>query len=269
VHALGGKDLARVCQQVSEQAPGIRCPVGAAVSTPAASTLSHYYQKIVHTVPPFYAGADDEAERLLLSCYRSSFDEVWREEGADDTLARSRRGRRLRWGFGWQSGSPETAKDARRPPSYSCAVPLLGAGVRGVPLDVAVRVAARAAAAWSRAQSASGPTCAGDKRAGTTLVGARERQRQSEGGSERQRQREGGSCGLSPFFPSSSSSASSLDTSPTGDEAASVLLFGIVDAQVVRELEAALAAEFEGAGEGGVEREPESVSTDSFKRFDA
>ena len=246
VHALGGKDLARVCQQVSEQAPGIRCPVGAAVSTPAASTLSHYYQKIVHTVPPFYAGADDEAERLLLSCYRSSFDQVWREEGADDTLARSRRGRRLRWDFGWQSGLPEDVR-------WSCAVPLLGAGVRGVPLDVAVRVAARAAAAWSRAQSARGPTCAGDARAGTTLVGARERQRQ--------RQREGGS------FPSSSS-ASSLENSPTGDEAASVLLFGVVDAEVVRELEAALAAELEGAGEAGVEREPESVSTDSFKRFD-
>ncbi len=245
VHALGGKDLARVCQQVSEQAPGIRCPVGAAVSTPAASTLSHYYQKIVHTVPPFYAGADDEAERLLLSCYRSSFDQVWREEGAD-TLARSRRGRRLRWDFGWQSGLSEDVR-------WSCAVPLLGAGVRGVPLDVAVRVAARAAAAWSRAQSARGPTCAGDARAGTTLVGARERQRQ--------RQREGGS------FPSSSS-ASSLENSPTGDEAASVLLFGVVDAEVVRELEAALAAELEGAGEAGVEREPESVSTDSFKRFD-
>jgi hypothetical protein len=47
-----------------------------------------------------------------------------------------------------------------------------------------------------------------------------------------------------------------------------VLLFGVVDAEVVRELEAALAAELEGAGEAGVEREPESVSTDSFKRFD-
>ena len=252
VHALGGKDLARVCQQVSEQAPGIRCPVGAAVSTPAASTLSHYYQKIVHTVPPFYAGADDEAERLLLSCYRSSFDQVWREEGADDTLARSRRGRRLRWDFGWQSGLPEDVR-------WSCAVPLLGAGVRGVPLDVAVRVAARAAAAWSRAQSARGPTCAGDARAGTTLVGARERQRQSEEGS----------CGPSPL-PSSSSSASSLDTSPTGDETANVLLFGIVDAQVVRELEAALAAEFEGAGETMSlvgERDPELCRQAVFKRF--
>lgn len=257
MHALGGKDLALFCQHVSEQAPGIRCPVGAAVSTPAASTLSHYYQKIVHTVPPFYAGADDEAEQLLLSCYRSSFDEVWREEGADDTLARSRRGRRLRWGFGWQSGSPETAKDARRPASWSCAVPLLGAGVRGVPLDVAVRVAARAAAAWSRAQPASGPTSAGDARAGAALVGARERQRQSEGGS----------CGPPRFLPTSSSSASSLDTSPTGDEASSVLLFGVVDAQVVRELEAALAAEFESAGEGGLEREPETVSTDRFQTF--
>ena len=259
MHALGGKDLARVCQQVSEQAPGIRCPVGAAVSTPAASTLSHYYQKIVHTVPPFYAGADsDEAERLLLSCYRSSFDQVWREEGADATLARSR-GRRLRWGFGWQSGSPETAEDARRTPSWSCAVPLLGAGVRGVPRDVAVRVAARAAAAWSRDQPARGPTCAGDACAGTALVGARERQRQSEEGS----------CGPSPL-PSSSSSASSLDTSPTGDETANVLLFGIVDAQVVRELEAALAAEFEGAGETMSlvgERDPELCRQAVFKRF--
>ncbi|CAE7511725.1 unnamed protein product [Symbiodinium pilosum] len=52
VHALGGPHLKEACLQLAEVSPGIRCPTGKAVTTPALGGLSKFFSHIVHTAPP-------------------------------------------------------------------------------------------------------------------------------------------------------------------------------------------------------------------------
>ena len=141
VHALGGKELALACERVAEVQPGVRCKTGSAVCTPpAGQRLGQLYQKIVHTVPPFYKQyAQAEAEELLLRCYLAAFQQVW----APWRAAHSGRIRLE----GWWAARPKAHGEAASSP-WACATPLLGAGTRGVPLDAALRIAASAAALW-------------------------------------------------------------------------------------------------------------------------
>jgi len=95
------------------------CPVGSAVAT-SAGNLDHY-ERIVHTTPPFYYSDNlgpttADIQSKLLLCYQKA------------------------WKLGF-SGSPTST-------SRRIATPLLGAGCRGFPLDVALSVAVQASAEW-------------------------------------------------------------------------------------------------------------------------
>lgn len=142
---LGGKELALACESVAEVQPGVRCMTGTAVCTPpAGQRLAELYQKIVHTVPPFYKQyAQADAEELLVRCYLAAFGEVWGPSHGTGT------GRRLL--EGWFVAGPED-EAAKKP--WACATPLLGAGTRGAPLETAVRAAASASAMWIEEGSA-------------------------------------------------------------------------------------------------------------------
>ena len=124
VHQLGGIRLAAECRFKGLLRGGgsAACPEGTSVVTSAGGPeLQAEYDNIVHTVPPFFKHPPHEncdVVEMLRNCYRSSFD-----------LA-----------FG--TFNHGNAEDQR------VAVPLLGAGCRGYPVDVAVKVAAEESARW-------------------------------------------------------------------------------------------------------------------------
>jgi len=89
------------------------------VVTSAPGSLGVVYQNIVHTVPPFFG--QDNWENLLLSSWYVALD-----SGVD--IAFSEGG------------------------TVSIVAPLLGAGARGVPPEIACEAAARAATEWRYGQ---------------------------------------------------------------------------------------------------------------------
>jgi len=122
VHQLGGKDLQRELHRVGGQ-----CPEGQAVWTPATGELS-YYRSIVHTVPPFYGQQvvdESNARRLLADCYRNSMQLI--QEEHERMLP---------------PPHPHDHTDIR------IASPLLGAGCRGFPPNVAMDIAASTMVEW-------------------------------------------------------------------------------------------------------------------------
>jgi O-acetyl-ADP-ribose deacetylase (regulator of RNase III) len=129
VHQLGGEQLVAECRHYLSAATLVAevdpCPVGTAVRTTSgnkdSSKLRQYYNDgIIHTAPPFYR-YDVNPEEKLMQCYMNSFQ-----------LAFS---------------VPENEKSTTIP-VVRVAVPLLGAGARGFPVDVAIKVAANAAVMW-------------------------------------------------------------------------------------------------------------------------
>ena len=117
VHQLGGWRLALECQYlpVLRQPGDERCPVGHAVVTgPGGAELQAHFDRLVHTVPPFYDHHPDP-EHFLREAYRNS----------------------LAVAFGSSS---------------RVACPLLGAGGRGFPLDIAIRLAGEASRRWLHEQ---------------------------------------------------------------------------------------------------------------------
>lgn len=104
VHQYGGWKLQAECKLKRVMAGGDDvCPVGSAVMTTSGG-LSEEYAAIVHSTPPFY-NFDEEPEHYLSKCYQSAFETAF--------------------------------------PSHNrVATPLLGAGARGFPKDVAIRIAA-------------------------------------------------------------------------------------------------------------------------------
>lgn len=119
VHQLGGMKLRAECKLKGGLFGfgGEACPVATAVVTsPGGAELRAEYDSIVHTVPPFYAHhPDGDVVELLRSCYRASF---------------------------------ELAFDNVGEANQRVAVPLLGAGCRGFPLDIAIQVAAEESVRW-------------------------------------------------------------------------------------------------------------------------
>lgn len=126
VHEFGGAELLRLAHAVPYQRGGDlgeRCRVGHAVCTPAAGELLDSYQYVVHAVAPVYphapaytsAGADGRVgawRRLMVSTYHSAL-----TAAAEASIS-------------------------------SLAIPLLGAGARGAPVEDAARAAAHALLYW-------------------------------------------------------------------------------------------------------------------------
>lgn len=123
VHQLGGVRLAAECKLKGLlRGGGVTCPEGTSIVTsPGGSELRAEYDRIVHTVPPFFKHPpreDCDVVEMLRSCYRSSLDLAF------DTF---------------DYGSAEEQR---------VAVPLLGAGCRGFPVDIAIKVAAEESVKW-------------------------------------------------------------------------------------------------------------------------
>ncbi|KAL3816451.1 hypothetical protein ACHAXA_001033 [Cyclostephanos tholiformis] len=153
-----------------------RCPVGTAVVTSSGGNdLRRLYDAIIHTTPPFYdhpppsltmTGVDDEgyesrrlrSRELLGSCYRESFELAFGDAMSDDMVDkreydlvdRMRNSmRRLLLPRRPKGHSPTSADVVlSRRVNMRVAVPLLGAGCRAFPKDVALDVAANEAASW-------------------------------------------------------------------------------------------------------------------------
>ena len=126
---LGGRELQLQLSTFPPDAAGTRCPTGDAVITALspssmanrASPLSQNYKEIVHAVAPLY-GSPDWAF-LLGRCYHQALGLVY-----------------------------EAA--AHHHPVISVASPLLGAGAKGTPVELAARIAAQHCASWQHADSA-------------------------------------------------------------------------------------------------------------------
>ena len=118
VHQLGGLQLAINCKFLpSVGTEGEKCPVGHAVSTsPGASELSQHYHTIVHTTPPFYKHHSNP-QNFLSQCYQKSIQESFRSIPTIDK-------------------------------PIKVAIPLLGAGCRAFPLDIAIQIAAEESLRW-------------------------------------------------------------------------------------------------------------------------
>lgn len=162
-----------------------KCPVGVAVMTsPGGEELRRHYDSIIHTTPPFYKhppwetrelkevlgirnenvtyGRGSWSRELLRSCYRQSFrlafDGNSYLNGNDGGLYRNAM---AMLGLGESSSTQLSEK--------RLAVPLLGAGCRDFPKDVAIEVAASESAAWIMSNSCpeSGQT---DTNEGSSVV---------------------------------------------------------------------------------------------------
>jgi O-acetyl-ADP-ribose deacetylase (regulator of RNase III) len=123
VHQLGGPKLKFECKMINIFKGG--CPIGTAVETSQGSEeLKIRYERILHVTPPFYKNHDNDDDHdpiaTLDKCYTSAFDLAFHNATIDEEK------------------------------EYRVACPLLGAGGRGFPNDVAMNVAAHAGWKWLR-----------------------------------------------------------------------------------------------------------------------
>lgn len=117
VHLHGGWKLNAECswKRITSKG-GEACPIGTSVETSAGSgKLSQDYDRVIHTTPPFYRHDENPIE-MLAKCYESSL----------------------------------SCAFSGRPGGIRVASPLLGAGARGFPSDVAMRIAAESCSKWRR-----------------------------------------------------------------------------------------------------------------------
>jgi len=146
----------------------VKCPVGTAVTTSSGGEeLQQHYDTIIHTTPPFYnyppsitpelkqvlgildSDSDDDnnsihswSKELLRSCYRQSFKAAFDSNTNKDTSIQNgfiNNSLRL---FGLNN-KRHIGKTGKR-----VALPLLGAGCRAFPKDIALDVAAIESASW-------------------------------------------------------------------------------------------------------------------------
>ena len=110
VHQLGGLQLSVQCKAITALKGG--CPIGTSlVTTHGDEKLIEKYEQIVHTSPPFYE-CNNGPDNLLRSCYQSALSLAFHDN------------------------------------QHKIACPLLGAGARGFPSDVAIDVAASESIKW-------------------------------------------------------------------------------------------------------------------------
>lgn len=119
VHQLGGLRLRMECSMLpSIKGDDEKCPVGHAIKTSTAGKLADEYSTIIHTTPPFYNYNDCCPKISLRECYQNS----------------------LKIAVDQFSSLPNLKNRV--------AVPLLGAGGRGFPIDSAVHIAATESIQW-------------------------------------------------------------------------------------------------------------------------
>jgi O-acetyl-ADP-ribose deacetylase (regulator of RNase III) len=137
VHQLGGWKLAWICKWHSfwaannnnrgRPSSSTACPVGHALRTdPGGADLKQYYQAIVHTAPPFYQH-DPDPEDHLGDCYRAALSLAFETTSTTDSQSSIIR----------------------------VACPLLGAGARGFPEEVALDIASNEAYRWCTSTTGS------------------------------------------------------------------------------------------------------------------
>ena len=131
VHQLGGWKLRAACQwKTLCNAGQPPCPIGTAiVTTQGDAKLLEHYTVIVHTTPPFYQYNDTDSQSKLAQCYHSALDIVQKEL---DKM---------------HGGGEEQ--------SLRIACPLLGAGARGFPIEIAIQVAASSSVKWAMTDTIS------------------------------------------------------------------------------------------------------------------
>jgi len=129
VHQMGGKDLLFELQSVV----GGQCQEGDAVWTKPHGDLKHTFPGgIIHTVPPFYDSNNIETSLdLLKKCYWSSLDKAFSQVTTTMTTTT-------------MPSSSTITDDEKNPKEIRLACPLLGAGCRGFPLEMAIDAAAHA-----------------------------------------------------------------------------------------------------------------------------
>lgn len=116
VHQVGGTKLAMECKYISLFYGG--CPIGEAVKTfHGSAELIKSFDMIIHTSPPFFKYHNDPI-KMLRQCYKSS----------------------LLYAF---------SENVTR----KVAIPLIGAGCRGFPLETALKVAASETTVWKNNES--------------------------------------------------------------------------------------------------------------------
>jgi O-acetyl-ADP-ribose deacetylase (regulator of RNase III) len=135
VHQMGGWKLQAELEWIRVLRTTARhqaaCPIGSAVATSAGNdTLAMNYDAIIHTTPPFYKH-DANPEVGLSKCYSSILERAFKK--APDRSALSKF-------FATDSSDMPTATKV--------AVPLLGSGARGFPVDVACQIAVQALQPW-------------------------------------------------------------------------------------------------------------------------
>ncbi len=122
VHQLGGTKLRYECKMIRAIYGG--CPIGSAVSTSHGDAkLRREYDRIVHTPPPFYKNNDGDNDPVegLRHCYRAALGMAYSLDGVERV-----------------------------------ACPIIGAGARGFPLEIAINVAASEISMWGSQQSGGG-----------------------------------------------------------------------------------------------------------------
>jgi O-acetyl-ADP-ribose deacetylase (regulator of RNase III) len=143
IHDECGPQLLSYLQSLPEREPftdnagqRIRCPVGSAITSPTFGSLKGYFDGIIHTVPPFRSDTDWNIK--LQSCYVNSFALAWPRSLSTRT---------------------------------SVASVLLGTGCRGIAIDEAAEVAAKACLSFARrGHSWNNTACEGvSSRAGEPL----------------------------------------------------------------------------------------------------
>jgi Macro domain len=129
------------------------CPIGHAVITSAGNdVVAQHYQQIVHTTPPFYNNyhetdtgtTRDPVEVLLSNCYRTAL-HMTNPKSTSSSSSSSSPALRWFWNKMYNNNNNNTHNN---PDGINVAMPLLGAGARAFPLDVACQVAAQSMVRW-------------------------------------------------------------------------------------------------------------------------
>ena len=162
----------------NEKERGVKCPVGtAAMTSSGGDGLQKHYDTIIHTTPPFYnyppsistelkevLGIDVDisnddthswSKELLGSCYRQSFKLAFDNTTHNLSSTNDNLNGILHNTWMRLFGQEKSAKEDENIRIRRVAVPLLGAGCRAFPKEIALEVAATESASWLSDKSQS------------------------------------------------------------------------------------------------------------------